>query len=186
MLSQRSSLRLSTLTLRRRRLPRQQLPSPLSEFSVFIPPFQFLFYYLFLLNVFSPFHRTSVSTLVSTAYLDNSGSTIAIMKRDAQPTNIELTKRNVGVPTYFAGYARADILFTCQCLFTKAPAPITRVLAARPFVCMSFSFFGASVYPSADFFDAGTHSHHHQGSSPYHLLQDHSDFDCHRIYSNRS
>jgi hypothetical protein len=97
---------------------------------------------------------TTVATITSTAYLDNSGNTIFFGKRDALPT--ALAKRaitstnNNTVPFQLQGFSRSDLLTLCNCNgFTKPLSTIIRTMAARPSV-------GTSTYlylPLPSFYD---------------------------------
>lgn len=66
------------------------------------------------------------STVTSTAYLDNDGNTITLMKRTL-PTAIE--KRGVATPAVFSGWARASVTSACNCLHPATPT-VTRTAVA--------------------------------------------------------
>ena len=49
----------------------------------------------------TPSARTVTNTKTSTAYMDPYGSTIAVMKREAEPSKVELAARALVTPAYF-------------------------------------------------------------------------------------
>jgi len=54
--------------------------------------------------------------VTSTAYVDNEGNTITIMKRDLLPTPVQLAERALATPALLAGLSRVDMSASCSCL----------------------------------------------------------------------
>lgn len=69
----------------------------------------------------TPGTKTVTDVETSTAYMDPYGSTIALLKRDAGPSPMELAPRAIVTPSYFRGLRKTDIRAACACMELSTP-----------------------------------------------------------------
>lgn len=106
--------------------------------------------------------RTTTATQWSTAYINNQGETITVVKR-AEPTP-QLEKRYVAAPAFFQGLSRSDLIAACRCLSIATPT-ITRTFTAnRPLGSTFFTRDDCSIRADFSFNcsrqDLDDHTHH--------------------------
>jgi hypothetical protein len=101
----------------------------------------------------TPSASTETDYVTSTAYLDDEGNTIAIMKRDAMPTGApDLAKRatKAAKPYFMASYSNADLKVACMCLNLVRPTStkVTVATSTGAFLPVYFLGFLLSSLPA--------------------------------------
>lgn len=64
----------------------------------------------------TPATLTVTAQATSTAYVAPDGTTIALLKRNPDPSPVELAQRAMATPVYLQGLSKADIVTACECL----------------------------------------------------------------------